>query len=429
MSRRGTDRLLTAVTISTLGFLAAILAGEPEAAVLVTPWAVLLVLGFSRSRSGSTDISVDVTEDRLLVGEEVEITTTIKGDSGSVLVSCNPSEAFWAARVDDEELGSARLRDVLVADRAAIRVSLVATQWGVHDVGHVEVTVTEPYGLFRWSGVADRPRNIRVSPNPASVQNLISPWLVRSVAGLHTSRASGRGVEYADIRPFASGDSLREINWRASARSEDIWVSQRHPDRATDVVLLLDSFVESGHDVRTVFGLAIEGAVTLAESHLAVADRVGLVELGGNLHWIRPGAGRHQLRRLSDTLLSTGLHSHVADRNLVLLMSRALPPRSFVVALTPLLDDRFIDALFILGGNGHDVAAIECDASPPSGDDMADGSRRVARRLWDAERQVTRDRLAERGIAVARWHRGDHLDLPLLELANRRLRILRGRHR
>ena len=189
---------------------------------------------------------------------------------------------------------------------------------------------------------------------------------------------------------------------------------------------LVDSFVESGHDVRTVFGMAIEGAVALGESHLGVADRVGLVELGGTVRWVNPGAGSHQLQRLSDTLLSTGLHSHVADRNLSVLMSRALPPRSFVVALTPLLDDRFIDALFILAAHGHDVAVIECEAPLPASPGKP---IELAERFWQAERLMTRDRLAEQGIAVARWQQGEHLDLTLAELSNLRRRTVTARRR
>jgi uncharacterized protein (DUF58 family) len=228
----------------------------------------------------------------------------------------------------------------------------------------------------------------------------------------------GHGVEYADLRPFTSGDSLRDINWRVTARTGELWVSQRHPDRATDVVLFVDSFVESGHDVLTAFGLAIEGVMALAESHLGMADRVGLVELGGTVRWLSPAAGGHQLQRISDALLSTGFHSHVAERDLPALMLRALPPRSFVVALTPLLDGRFIEALHILAGHGHDVGVIEVGDTP--------GRAGVARRLWDAERQMTRDRLAEHGIAVAPWSRGDHLDIAMLELGRRRRRAVRG---
>jgi uncharacterized protein (DUF58 family) len=412
------------------GALVAVLAGLPEAAVLVAPWAVLLTLGLSKSGPTRTTATVAVAADRVLVDDDIEVTTSITGATGTVHVTCLPGAGFWTSGDDAARRDSAKVHDVLDGSPATIHSELPATQWGIHDVGRVRIVVTEPHGLFRREFEAGRPLPVRVHPNPTDLRNLLAPRLVRRVTGAHRSTAAGRGVEYADIRPFATGDSLRDINWRASARSQELWVSQRHPDQATDVILLLDSFVESGHDVRTVFGLAIEAAVALAESHLAVTDRVGLFELGGVVRWVSPGTGQIQLQRMVDTLLATGLYSNVADRDLRGLMTRVLPPRSFVVALTPLLDDRFIDALFSLGGHGHDVAVIECaSAWPKAGGHEASESRQLALRLWQADRQVVRDRLAERGIALAGWRRGGHLDLTLDELTRQRQRAGRVRHR
>lgn len=429
MTRLATDRLLTAVIVAVGGLVVAVLAGEPEVALLAAPWTVLLIFGFARSQSGKVDVQVAVDADRLIAGDEFVVTTTIDGMSGSALISSTPSDAFWSDINRDDHETEAAVHEALRSAQTIVDLPLRADQWGVHDVGHIAITFTEPYGLFRWSGEFGSSQLIRVHPQPAQIRNLLSPWLVRSVTGAHGSKLAGRGVEYADIRPFTSGDSLREINWKATARSEDLWVSQRHPERATDVVLLVDSFVESGHDVRTVFGLAIEGAIALAESHLTVADRVGLVDIGGTVRWLNPSAGRHQLTRLIDTLLATGLYGHEADRNLALWMSRALPPRSFVVALTPLLDERFIDALFILVAHGHDVAVIECATPRPVVDDGNQFGSGLATRMWEAERQAIRDRLTEHGIAVATWHRGDHLDLTLSELISLRRLAVSGRHR
>jgi uncharacterized protein (DUF58 family) len=98
------------------------------------------------------------------------------------------------------------------------------------------------------------------------------------------------------------------------------------------------------------------------------------------------------------------------------------------VAFTPLLDKRFIDALFIVGAHGHDVGVIECAATDP-GAETTDEALLVARRIWEAERQVTRDRMAEHGIAVATWRQGDHLDLTLAELTKRRRVAVRGSRR
>jgi len=430
VSRRATERLGAAAVATVAGALVAVLAGLPEAAVLVAPWAVLLALGLSKSGPTRPIATVAVASDRVLVDDAIEVTTSITGATGTVHVTCLPGPGFWATSDDAARRGSAQTHDVLVGGPTTIHAALPAAQWGIHDVGRVQIVVTEPHGLFRLEFEAGRPLPVRIHPNPTDLRNLLAPRLVRRVTGAHRSRAVGRGVEYADIRPFSTGDSLRDINWRASARSQELWVSQRHPDQATDVILLLDSFVESGHDVRTVFGLAIEAAMALAESHLAVTDRVGLVELGGVVRWVSPGTGQIQLQRMVDTLLATGLYANVADRDLRGLMTRALPPRSFVVALTPLLDDRFIDALFALGGHGHDVAVIECASAWPKEDGPEAGeTRQLAHRLWHADRQMVRDRLAERGIAVAGWRHGGHLDLTLDELTRRRQRTVHVRHR
>ena len=430
MTRRATDRLLVAATTSVAGVLLAVLGGMPEAAVLVAPWAVLLVLGLATSRPNETTPTVAVVNDRVLVGDEVEVNVSWAGVAGTAYVECLPSEGFWPPNDGGGTRRRARAHDVLVPGRATITCWLQATRWGTHDVGRVEIAVTEPYGLFRWEGAAGRSTQVRVHPKPTELQSLLAPWLVRRVTGAHASNVAGRGVEYADIRQYSAGDSLRDINWRASARSPELWVSQRHPDQATDVILLLDSFVESGHDAHTVVGLAIEAAVALAESHLAVTDRVGLVELGGLVRWVSPGTGQLQLQHLIDALLSTGLYAHVAERNLDAILARMLPPRSFVVALTPLLDDRFIDALFVLAGHGHDVGVIECDVAGPEDEEgEANETLRLARRFWEADRQIVRDRLAAHGVAVAGWRKGRQLDLTLEELTRRRQRTVRARRR
>jgi len=429
---RGTDRFLTAVVVTVPAALVAVLAGRPDAAALVAPWIVLLALGLSRRSVESPAVSVVASAERVVVGDEIELTTSIRGGSGTVRVSHQPTAQFWP-RAEGARARPNPMTEGVIRDGAAeLSCVLRADEWGQHDVGLARYEVTHPYGLFRETGESATVANVLVHPTPTQLHNLLAPWMVRRISGTHGSKELGRGIEYADVRPFTSGDSLREINWRASARSDELWVSQRHPDRATDVILLLDSFVESGHDVRTTVGLAIEAAVGLAESHLAVSDRIGLVELGGLVRWVSPGTGRLQLQRLTDGLLSTGLYANAAQRDLRMIPARVLPSRSFVVALSPLLDERFISTLFMLSGRGHDVAVIECAtvaSEDSSQDEEATGTQILAGRVWEAERQVVRDRLARRGVAVAAWGPGTHLDLVLSELTRRRQPMTRAGRR
>lgn len=423
MRRALTDRTIVALGLGMIGAIVAVAGGIPEVALVVAPWIVLGALAFGHSVRPRVRVKATMADERVMVGDETQLHLHISS-AAPALVSVRPQTPLSFGVRGGEPLPPT-VDAVGAGSPAEIVIDLEANEWGAHNLGNVAVTVTPSYGGFRWTGAGKDRAMLRVHPTTRELRELLPPRLVRRVSGTHTSRASARGVEYADLREFAAGDSVRDINWRATARSNNLWVSQRHPDRATDVVLLLDSFVESGHDVRSMFGKAIEAAIALAENHLGATDRVGLIEFGGLIRWVNPGTGPVQLHKLTDALLATGLYANAADKELPLLSPRALPPRSFVVALTPLLDQRFIDAIFLAHARGHDVAVIECVVDPSPGTDDERASASLARRVWDAERALLRDRMAEQGIAVATWSSERDLPVVLRELARLRRRVAR----
>lgn len=427
MQRRSTVRLPLAMATVLAAVLATAMLGRPEAALFAAPWAALLALGIPSADRRLVRARVELAADRVMVGDDVGLDVVVEADApGWIEVRPTPERTFWPAgskTADRQARAAGRSADIVGPGRPTrIGCPLSAGVWGAHDVGRVEVSLHEAYGLFEWSGVVDETRRLRVHPAPIDLRRLITPWLVRRQTGVHPSVAVERGIEFADTREFGAGDSLRDINWRATARSQRLLVSQRHPERSTDVILLIDSFVESGHDVRAIVGVAIEAAIALAESHLLLTDRVGVVELGGIVRWVNPGTGRHQLHLLTDALLGTRLYANATERDLAVIPSQGLPPRSFVVALSPLLDRRFVDALHLLRAGGHDVAVVECVYEPGSERRSPSAASRAATKLFEAEQAVVRDHLAERGIVIGRWHGGEHLDAVLAEIIARRRR-------
>jgi len=428
MTRRSTERLPVALLICAVAVIIAVLIGQAAVVMLATPWFVLLVFGLTAARQQDPTLAVAVDNNRVMVDDPVEFVASVSGANGRVTMT---SEPIWRFGANSDRSSITPASDVAIDDGSvSLTFSVPAEQWGMFDVGRIRVDVVEPYGLMRWSGRLADPTPIWVHPTPRQIKSMVGPRFVRRTTGAHSSRLAARGVEYADLRQYGPGDSVRDINWRVSARSPELWVSQRHPDRATDVVLLLDSFVESGHDAPTVVGFAVEAAVAVAESHLAVTDQVGLVELGGLVRWVVPGTGALQLQRLVDALLATGLYASSANRDLALISPRALPPRSLVIALSPLLDQRFIDSLFTLSARGHDIAVVECDPASRPPADTADATGtggpslvKMGWRMWQAERAVMRDELMQRNVAVARWDPSQPIDVPMRELIRRRARL------
>ena len=183
-------------------------------------------------------------------------------------------------------------------------------------------------------------------------------------SGNEVSRRKGEGIEFADIRPRGPGDPLNRINWRASARRNELWVNESHPERNTDVIIFVDSFAEARLGEASTLDLAVRATSAVADAYVRRRDRVGLISFGGILRWLAPGTGLVQLYRVVDALLDTQIVLSYYWKEIDVIPRRMLPPSSLVIALSPLLDQRSVGALLDLRARGYDLAVIDVSPVP-----------------------------------------------------------------
>jgi len=408
VERTADSRFPLTVFIAVGGLMAALLAGRVELAVLTVPWFVVLLMAISMSRRPTTTLAVGLGEPRAHSGDTVTVSyeLTVRGIVSPATIELGrPSDL-------DPSIGwpDPPAQVVTPGATAHFEVPVSFADWGTWDVGQVRVEITERHGLFRWSSVVRDSALIRIHPDELQVRRLLAPTRMHRLSGAHQSPLRERGAEFASLRHHQPGDTMRNVNWRATARSDKLWVSDRHPDRATDVVVLLDTFGgtdQSSKASRHVLTTGVRVAVAVAARYLASTDRVGLVEIGGVVRWVAPSTGRRQLYRLIDSVLAIQPHFSYT-----------------------LVDDRFIEVVEVLSGRGYDIAVVALDhigwnqiggrgpvgsggGQPATGpDDRPDAgqagrtTRSLAEQLWMAERDLVRDRLTGRGVAVARWDEG-----------------------
>lgn len=105
--------------------------------------------------------------------------------------------------------------------RAVLTVRLPATQRGYLNLDHFEITTRHPFGLFRaWTYLHMNMRCV-VYPRPAP-RGLAPPPVETDIGGAHDS---ARGDEdFAGLRTFHAGDSLRRVAWKAYARGQGLHV-------------------------------------------------------------------------------------------------------------------------------------------------------------------------------------------------------------
>jgi len=181
------------------------------------------------------------------------------------------------------------------------------------------------------------------------------------------------------------------------------------------VIIFLDSFADARRGGTGTLDQAIRAAASLSERYLVGKDRVGLVNFGGVLNWLRPGTELQQRYRIVEALLNTEITLSYAWKEIDVLPRGTLPAKVLVLALTPLLDDRAVSALLDLRARGFDLAVVE--VSPlPFVDPGRGRARDVAYRLWKLQRDAVRAEYAAAGVPVAEWRDGEPLAAPIEEV-------------
>jgi uncharacterized protein (DUF58 family) len=386
---------LTSVAMVAASMLAAVVLQRPYLVELGLPFLVVLAVGLLLDGPAEVQATVTLSSERILEDDSTEIVVVLQGygPGGRVVVELlEPAGVAYAKETP-------ALREVLLpADGSAlVRFRMETPPWGVHRWQPMTVRVPAPLGLVAYEGVVEVDAVLRVLPAAETLERLARASRTGIVAGSRVAAAKAEGFEFADIRAFVPGDRRRDVNWRATARRGELRVNDRHPERSTDVVLMIDAFPSAG------LASAVRATVALATAYLGERDRVGLVRFGTTLEWLTPGMGARQLYRIVDVLLEASVLRGVAWESLRRLPNQALPSTALVIAVTPLADLYSMSAVTQIAAQGLRVAVVEiaADSVVAPGPAPAD---QLAYAMWLLELEENRDRFRDRGVPIVAWN-------------------------
>jgi len=402
---RPTPKLGAYAALTALGLFAALVLGRPEPAVLAAPFALTLALGLAGARPPDVRVELELDRDRVLEGEEITLALELEARDPASRLELLVELPRRLEPVEGRNPIAIRLE---AGEERRLELRLRCARWGGFVIRQVHLRARDPAGLQTWERTVEDPLTLRVYPRPEALRELVRPLQTQAFAGNRVSRDRSEGLEFADLRPFVAGDRLRQINWRASARRNELWVNQQFAERNADVILFLDSFTEARDEAAGTLDQAIRAAASLTERYLAQKDRVGLVNFGGVLNWLQPGTGQVQLYRIVEALLNTEITLSYAWKEIEVLPRRTLPPKALVLALTPLLDERAMRALLDLRARAIDLVIVEISplpfTSPPPGP-----AGELAYRLWLLRREARRLEYERAGAPVVVWNDGEPL--------------------
>jgi uncharacterized protein (DUF58 family) len=169
----------------------------------------------------------------------------------------------------------------------------------------------------------------------------VDNWL--SQIGVRQRQRRGLGLEFNQLREFREGDSLRQIDWKATARQRTPIAREYQDERDQQIMFMLDCGrrMRSQDGDLSHFDHALNAALLLSYVALRQGDAVGFSTFASeHNHYLAPVKGPNHLNLLLNTVYDLASTQKPADYSAAVrqLLARQ-KRRALVVLMTNLRDE------------------------------------------------------------------------------------------
>ncbi|ERH08746.1 MAG: conserved repeat domain protein [halophilic archaeon J07HX64] len=379
-----------------------LLLGQP--AVLLAGAAGLGYAAYARvTQPGTVDLSVSrsLGETDPDPGEQVEVTVTVTNNGGFCpdlrLVDGVPASLPVTG-------GSPRYGTALRAGESVTFSYTVQAVAGRHEFGPALVVTRNLSSSVEQELLVEAGSEIQAVPSPEPLRGSVPlRHQPTRYAGERVTDTGGEGLEFRTVREYRPGDSLARIDWNRRARTGELTTLEFDRERATRVVILLDTrrSVQTGPEPEASDALerSVAGAQRLFPALLDDGHQVGIAAFGGGECYLAPDTGarhREQGRELlaSDPAFQADTNHHPRPWYWIPRLRATLPEDTQLVVFSPLLDPDAARLVRRFEAYGHPTTVVSPDPT---------ATETPSRRLMRVRRRLLVSHLRGAGIPVLDW--------------------------
>jgi uncharacterized protein (DUF58 family) len=180
-------------------------------------------------------------------------------------------------------------RNVFLQSRQQQKIKwyLKPLQRGEYHFGNIHLYVSTPLKIMCRRFTTEAHQTIPVYPAFMQLHKyeLLSHAVIASESGSSRMRKMGQSMEFEQIKEYVSGDDIRTLNWKASARKGGLMVNHFMEERSQQVYCIIDKgrLMKMPFDGLTLLDHAINSTLVLSNICLKKQDRVGLITFSNTL--------------------------------------------------------------------------------------------------------------------------------------------------
>ncbi len=212
------------------------------------------------------------------------------------------------------------------------------TERGEYDFGDINIFLNSGIGFMRRKVSIAAQQTVPVYPSFIQMRKFEMYAISNRLTdiGIKKIRRVGHTMEFDQIKEYVRGDDVRSINWKATARANELMVNQYQDERSQNVINVIDMgrVMKMPFDGLHLLDYAINTSLVISNIALIKDDKAGLVTFSNNDSVIvKPEKKRTHIQRIQEALynletnflesdyerLVVSLRKHVNQRSLVLL--------------------------------------------------------------------------------------------------------------
>ncbi len=229
-----------------------------------------------------------------------------------------------------------------------IRYQLKPPTRGAFQVPGTDIGLASPWRLWRERRRAGSAQLLRVYPNFAEIANyaLLATDNRLSQMGVRRRQRRGEGNDFHQLREYHSGDSLRQIDWKATSRYRKLISREYQDERDQQILFMVDCGRRMHHAdaARVHLDEALNAMLLLAYVSVRQGDAVGFMAFGGVRRWFAPRKGAQVVTGLLNATYDLQSTTAVADYRSAAGEVMALQRRrALIVVLTNTRDEDHSD--------------------------------------------------------------------------------------
>ncbi len=326
------------------GMLAASFAG---AFVIPSVTIVFKVLFFIFIAVAIADLLLLYRTRRGLTGRRIAPEKLSNGDDNEIRIVVESSYVFAARiRVIDEVPFQFQLRNlnfhglVPAGSSKTIAYTLRPVKRGEYSFGAVNAFVSTPIGFFARRFRFSSDKIVPVYPSYIQMRKYelmaISNRLTET--GIKKIRKIGHNMEFERIREYVTGDDIRVINWKATARRRHLMVNQYQDERSQQVYSLIDKgrVMQMPFDGMSLLDYAINATLVISNIAIKKSDKAGLLTFQDKIGvMVQASRSNNQMGRILEVLYNQKTAYRETDFSVVHnFVRRKITQRSLLLLFT-----------------------------------------------------------------------------------------------